>query len=330
MKNHMKMMKTTKTNRTDRLRVNRSRLLSDDRKFSQVVSSLDPQARLIEARKLSGGISAETTAIKYGDDKTTSIVVVRRHSEKSFEENPNIAHFEFEILKYMSEEGLPVPHPFHLDNTGKIFKRPFAVLGFIDGDTIYAPENKITYAKKIAEMLIVIHATQANPVLLPEQKKRLDKDLAKTKDKWDDLIEEQKIRAKLKSIWPEIEPNESKVLHGDFWPGNILWKNGEITGVLDWEDCEFGDPLLEIAITRFDLLCICGVECMEAFTSSYFELSGINSASLPVYDLFAALRPAGKLNEWARGWRELGREDITEQDLYQSHKIFREKALAST
>lgn len=327
MKDHTK---TTKTIRTDRLRVNRTRLLSNNRKFAQVVNSLDPHARLIEARKLSGGISCETTAIKYGDDKTVSTVVVRRHSEKSFEENPNIAHFEFEVLKYMSKLGLAVPYPYHLDNTGKIFKRPYVVLSFIDGDTIYAPDDRLTYARKIAEMLIVIHATQGNIDLLPEQKKRLDKDLSKTKDKWDDLIEEQKIRTRLKSIWSGVKPSESKVLHGDLWPGNILWKDGEINGILDWEDCEFGDPLFEIAITRFDLLCICGVECMEAFTAAYFEQSGLDSTNLPVYDLFAALRPAGKLDEWARGWRELGREDITEEDLYRSHKIFREKALACT
>ncbi|MCW5823420.1 MAG: phosphotransferase [Cyanobacteria bacterium TGS_CYA1] len=328
MKEHSKTTKTT--NRGISKRLNRSRLLSSDRKFAQVVSSLDPAARLIEVRKLSGGISAEMTALKFGDDKTVSSVVVRRHSEKSFEENPNIAHFEFEVLKFMRQAGLPVPHPYHLDITGKIFRRPFAVLGLLEGDTIYAPDDKLTYGQKMAEMLMVIHSTTGQSDLLPEQKKRLDKDLAKTKDKWDDAIEEQKIRARLKSIWPGIKLNESKVLHGDFWPGNILWQDGEITGVLDWEDCEFGDPLLEIAITRFDLLCICGVECMEAFTSRYIERSCIDGSNLPVYDLFASLRPAGKLGEWARGWRELGREDITEQDLYQSHKIFREKALAST
>ncbi|MDX2105710.1 MAG: phosphotransferase [Candidatus Melainabacteria bacterium] len=328
MKEHSKTTKTK--NRGDRKRLNRSRLLSSDRKFAQVVSSLDPAARLIEVRKLSGGISAEMTAIKFSDDKTVSSVVVRRHSEKSFEENPNIAHFEFEVLKFMREAGLPVPHPYHLDNTGIIFKRPYVVLGLLDGDTIYAPEDKLTYGRKMAEMLLVIHATAGDRDLLPEQKKRLDKDLAKIKDKWDDAIEEQKIRARLKSIWPVIKPNESKVLHGDFWPGNILWQNGEITGVLDWEECELGDPMLEIAITRFDLLCICGVECMEAFTDRYVELSGIDKTNLPVYDLFASLRPAGKLAEWARGWRELGRQDITEQDLHQSHQIFREKALAAT
>ncbi len=325
MKDHLKAT----TTRNERSRVNRYRLMSADRKFAQVITSLDPAARLIETRKLSGGISAEMTAIRYGDSQSESTIVVRRHSEKSFAENPEIAEFEFKVLQFMQQAGLPVPHPHHLDMTGQIFKRPYAVLSLLDGDAIYAPEDKNLFAQKLAEMLLVIHGVEGDADLLPDQKKRLDKDLAKIKEKWDESIDEETIRSKLKEIWPTVKPNESKVLHGDFWPGNVIWRDGEISGVLDWEECELGDPLLEIAITRFDLLCICGQECMESFTRTYLTQSQIDASNLPVYDLFAALRPAGRLGEWARGWRELGRQDICEQDLLECHKEFRDQALKS-
>ena len=222
-----------------------------------------------------------------------------------------------------------MPHPYHLDVTGKIFKRPYAVLSLIDGDAIYAPDDKNQFAEKLAEMLLVIHALDGDSNLLPDQKKRLDKDLAKIKEKWDHTIDEETIRKKLKEIWPSVKPNASKVLHGDFWPGNVLFRDGEISGVIDWEESELGDPLLEIAITRFDLLCICGQECMDTFTRTYLNQSQIDASNLPVYDLFASLRPAGRLGEWARGWRELGRQDIVEQDLLDCHKIFRDQAFKS-
>ena len=28
------------------------------------------------------------------------------------------------------------------------------------------------------------------------------------------------------------------LLHGDYWPGNVLWKNGALVGVIDWEDTQ--------------------------------------------------------------------------------------------
>lgn len=164
MKDHPKTTRTT--NRNDRSRVNRSRLMSAERKFAQVVSSLDPHARVFEVRKLGGGISAEMHAIKYGDSVTQTHIVVRRHSEKSFAENPDIAHFEFKVLQYMRDAGLPVPYPHHLDSTGNIFKRPYAVLGLLDGDTIYAPEDRFDFAQKLAEMLCVIHSTKGDQLPL--------------------------------------------------------------------------------------------------------------------------------------------------------------------
>ena len=325
MKDHLK----TTTSRNERLRVNRSRLLSSDRKFAQVVNSLDPAWRLLETRKLSGGISAEMTAIKYGDGKSVSTVVVRRHSEKSFEENPNIAHYEFEILKHMCQAGLCVPHPYHLDDTGKIFKRPYVVLGLLDGEAVFNPEDKLDFGRKLAYMLLSIHEIEGSADLMQDQKTRLEKEIYKPKSKLDESIEEPLIRARLKELWPMVKANESKVLHGDFWPGNVLFLDGEISGVIDWEDCEFGDPLLELAITRYDLLCMCGQECMDVFTDTYLSKSGIDSTYLPVYELIAALRPAGKISEWARGWHDLGRADINHDIMLECHKKFRQNALAS-
>jgi hypothetical protein len=38
------------------------------------------------------------------------------------------------------------------------------------------------------------------------------------------------------------------VVHGDFWPGNILMRNGELTGVVDWERTEAaGSPVRDLA-----------------------------------------------------------------------------------
>ena len=34
---------------------------------------------------------------------------------------------------------------------------------------------------------------------------------------------------------PPVQVNRPVLLHGDFWPGNILWRDGRLVAVIDWE-----------------------------------------------------------------------------------------------
>ena len=45
------------------------------------------------------------------------------------------------------------------------------------------------------------------------------------------------------------EPERLSVCHGDFHPFNLLYQEGEITGVLDWPGFAIGDPVYDIANT---------------------------------------------------------------------------------
>ena len=58
-----------------------------------------------------------------------------------------------------------------------------------------------------------------------------------------------------------------------------------------------------------------GVEAMNAFTGRYLELNPVDSTSLPYWDLYAALRPAFKLAEWAA-------DQAAEQKMRERHAFF--------
>ena len=36
-------------------------------------------------------------------------------------------------------------------------------------------------------------------------------------------------------------------IHGDFFPGNLLWHNGRIVGLIDWDECSIDWRALEVA-----------------------------------------------------------------------------------
>ena len=56
---------------------------------------------------------------------------------------------------------------------------------------------------------------------------------------------------------------EPKLLHGDFWPENIIWNNNDIAAVLDWEDAAIGDPVSDLACSRLEIRYKFGYQGMQ-------------------------------------------------------------------
>jgi aminoglycoside phosphotransferase (APT) family kinase protein len=138
----------------------------------------------------------------------------------------------------------------------------------------------------------------------------------------DDPLEEGRIRKALEPVWPLPPAHEPVLLHGDFWPGNILCREGRIAAVIDWEEAKLGDRLSDVAMSRLDLLWAFGIDAMRDFTAHYRAMTAVDLVNLPYWDLYAALRPVSNIAEWAGAWSELGRTDITEASMRAGHKEF--------
>jgi aminoglycoside phosphotransferase (APT) family kinase protein len=42
-------------------------------------------------------------------------------------------------------------------------------------------------------------------------------------------------------------PSDERVfIHRDFHPGNVLWRDGEVTGVVDWVNASIGSPWADV------------------------------------------------------------------------------------
>ena len=100
-------------------------------------------------------------------------------------------------------------------------------------------------------------------------------------------------------------------------------------GVLDWENAAIGDPVADVAVVRLDLLWCFGPTAAVSFLSRYRTLGEVDPYVLAVWDLFAALRPAGDLHQWAEGYPGLGRPDITFHTMQAGHRWFVSQALAA-
>lgn len=74
-----------------------------------------------------------------------------------------------------------------------------------------------------------------------------------------------------------------KLVHWDCWDGNIMVSDGKVVGIIDWERCIFGDPLMEVGFREyFD---------HQAFKKGYgiCELTQNQLKRILWYDIYAML-----------------------------------------
>lgn len=291
----------------------------ENNKFEQVAGRIDPQSKLLRAWDLKGGVSARVTALEVLlADGQVRKVIVRQHGEGDLRHNPHIAEDEFRLLQYLHSVGLAVPMPYLFDQSGEIFPTPYIVIEYIEGKTEFAPTDVTNFVLQLATHLARIHHVDGAKLdlsFLPRQEKRYTEMLEKRPAQVDESLDEGRIRNVLEAAWPLSQQNASVLLHCDFWPGNVLWRDRQLVGIIDWEDAAIGDPLADIANTRLELLWACGGDIMRRFTQQYQLLNAIDFSNLPYWDLCAALRPIAKISSW-------GLDDATEKTMCERHRWF--------
>lgn len=265
-----------------------------------LLQKLDPDSRLLRAWPLTGGVSAQITALEIErPDGVREKLVVRQHGEIDRAHNPQIARDEFRLLQIAQAHELAAPKPVYVDDACDIFPTPLIVIEFIEGETEFTPTDVKGYVAQMAAELAHIHSVPASADLafLPRQATGFGERPATL----DDSLSEGRIRDALEAAWPLTQVNPSVLLHGDYWPGNILWHDGELAAVIDWEDARTGDPISDLGNARLEILMALGRDAMQEFTRQYTSRTSVDLTNLPYWELAAALRLCGKLSDWGLG-----------------------------
>ncbi len=308
--------------------------ISQDQALAQVVQQIAPQGRLVRWWPIPGGISAEMAAVAFQQmDGRLEKIIVRRPGKQTFSENPLAAENEYRTLAITRSVGLATPAPITLDVSGNIFPEPYLVIEYIDGEPDFSLAHAGSLARQMVEHLARIHTARFSTPdrsFLLEIPRSLAVELDRQPFAASQAFAAEAIGNTLRNAWPFPQRNEPVLLHGDYWPGNLLWRNGQLAAVVDWEDACIGDPLLDFAISRLDILWIFGRDAFQAFTQQYLAGMAIDTTTLPYWDLYAALRLARlagpDLAAWANFFRPVGRADITGQTILDQTRYFISRA----
>lgn len=309
-------------------------IASKEQKFGQLVETIAPGAKLQRIWPLSGGTSAEMVAFEFKDVGGQIRKMVWRSYDKGiFEAISSSVAREFRLLQIIHSLGLATPTPHHLDLSGEIFNRPYLVLAYSEGQMLFTPPDLESYLHQFAAHLAQIHRadyTSFDLSFLPERANGCAEMRRKQAKSIDSSLYEERIRNGLTSLWPLSQQNNNTLLHGDYWPGNSLWQGGQLVAIIDWEDGEWGDPLIDLAKSRSEIVWIFGGEAMNRFTRYYQALMPFDYNHLPYWDLCAALRFirlfGDNLAEVGAYFASLGRYDITEAAIRESFYYFVDQA----
>ncbi len=295
--------------------------------ISELLRAARPGWRLVRAGPMPGATSARVTAIEAErPDGQRTALVLRQYGAANLKSDPHAAQTEYRLLQLLAAAGQPVPRPYLADESCAILPGPYLLQELIDGEPIDEPTDLTDYAGQLAGALAAVHDcgfARAEVPFLADVRDHFARKLGTGSPRPDEYLRETVIRAELRARWPPAPVNRPVVLHGDYWPGNVLFRDGRLVGIIDWEDALFGDPLADLAITRLEISWLFGAAAGQTLTDRYLALRPeIDPATLPLWDLRAAVRACGfDLQAWGLPAAKLA-------SMRAAHRAFTASALA--
>ena len=267
--------------------------MNDQQQLSLIVERQFSGSSLQAVTKLVGGVSAEVFQLQIvaaGGSRRN--LVLRVHGQNHCGHG---AELEFGLLRALSRMGLPVPGAICFDATREVLGYPYLLLDFVEGSTEIPEESIDRRISAMAECLATVHAAQFDD--LPPLPTRLDPlpelfGLLPSTPEW------RNFRARLQKLEDTAFIGTPVLLHGDFWPANIIWREGRIAAVLDWEDAALGDPISDVACTCLELRYLYGEQGANRFLEAYGQHRTLNLERLPLWQAYVAAAGHDSMGGW--------------------------------
>ena len=274
--------------------------------------------RLISVAPLDGGVSADSHLLTYDVVGETRRAVVRGLNRLSYPGAPDETLPRLKrLLGSLHEAGLPVGRPLLLDDDGPtaddtqlgnslVVGQPSAgsqagrlVVEYISGTT-ELPDISIALPA-LAELLARVHAVPADAVESAQLPAAVDP-AGEARDLLHRLRPDLDVTGIIEDPQPRPHPGAGAggLVHGDFWPGNVLWQDGRVVGLIDWEDAGVGDPECDLGTARTELTLALDAGAAAEFRRHYDRVCGQPPDEHRV-DLWTVCSAAGMLL-YVGGW----------------------------
>ncbi|MCA9985798.1 MAG: phosphotransferase [Anaerolineales bacterium] len=272
--------------------------------FQAILNTVAPGATFVALRPLEGDFSNTTQLIEAtAADGAPLRLVSRRYAIFGDYDRGEKARREFQTLQLLSRHNVPAPEPIFLDDTGATLGSPGIVTGFVPGKLLLDPPYPADRPERLAQTLAAIHRIPIGPsaAFLLDANREVTWFLNKP-DVMPEYISVHPLGPAIwdatRNYWSTMTPAAPGLVHIDYWGGNVLWHEGAIAAVVDWEEAAQGDPGIDVAYCRLDMV-LCGLpDQAERFLASYEAATGEPARHLAFWELVAAVRPLFNPEGW--------------------------------
>jgi aminoglycoside phosphotransferase (APT) family kinase protein len=229
--------------------------------------------RLVATRALRGGMSSAVHRLDVvAADGSRRRAVLRRYVRPGLnEEVPDLAAREAAALDHLETVAVPTPRLVAVDPRGAEAGVPALLMSWLPGRVDWWPKEPEPWLRRLAETLPPVHGSTlpSEPgVVHPFAPYRPSSDAPPAWTRRPSLWEQAA------EIVHRPPPAEAAVLiHRDFHPGNVLWRRGEVTGLVDWQAASIGPAAIDVAHCRVNLLGY-GWGVAARFTTLWEQASG--------------------------------------------------------
>jgi aminoglycoside phosphotransferase (APT) family kinase protein len=98
--------------------------------------------------------------------------------------------------------------------------------------------------------------------------------------------------------FPNLQTVPPVLLHIDYWSGNILWRENEISAVIDWEEAAYGDPAVDVGYGLMNITMMDLPDAADEFLRVYEAETSRTLRNLGFWQLAAAVRPMIAPADW--------------------------------
>ncbi len=291
--------------------MSRSEVLPSAGALEEVRRLAGSSAVILNVARLEGGQHADSWRVD--TDNPAFRVVVREFPMA----DPAACH-EQHVLRTLDGLGGLAPVLLGGDLHGRWSEHPTSLISWLDGEPDITPSEPEPWARELGRALALVHAVSSDRVA----------DLPSVFDRRGAQAElNGPLAPEVRGRWSQIIGSPDVLTHCDYWSGNVVWRDGRLTGIVDWSGAARGPRGFDVGWCRLDLVLLFDERIADVFLVAYEAAIGQTLGDAVLCDGWAIARSYDIVETWGPNYAPLGRGDLNEHELRQRHSLWTTRLL---
>jgi aminoglycoside phosphotransferase (APT) family kinase protein len=270
--------------------------------------------QLVSVESLFGGWTSAMHAVVVREGDSERSLVLRRMFREPWRTHAvGLLGREAAAMRLLESTAIPAPALIALDSRAEATDQPALLMTRLPGRLRLQDSDHPAVLDALARMLATIHRVTPR-----------GRDRPRTYQSW--AVPERRvvpIWARDPGVWQEAfsridrDPPryDGRFLHRDFHPGNVLFSDGSVTGVVDWVETSWGPPDLDVAHCCTALELLHGSDASEGMRAAYRAAGGRltdDPTERAYWELIDAIGYLPDPIKVAQPWRDSGYHNLTD------------------